>query len=72
MNAFHEPCHLARFVIGECVKCGAVADPLHMPMKRNGWFCFRHCPVGTGTASLPIRSLMRRSLTRRSGPCERR
>jgi hypothetical protein len=50
VSAFHEPCHLARFVIGECVTCGAVANPLHMPMKYNGWYDAGCCPVCNGTA----------------------
>ena len=47
-----KPCHLGRNVIGECVTCGEVADPLHMPMRLHGWFCAACCPVCNGAASL--------------------
>lgn len=50
LRAFHEPRHLGRFIVGECVTCGAVANPLHMPMKYNGWYCTGCCPVCNGTA----------------------
>lgn len=45
MNAFHEPCHLARFVCGQCDACGAWPEQLHIPTKKHGWFCVRCCPV---------------------------
>jgi hypothetical protein len=52
LSNLYEPCHLGRNVIGECVTCGEVADPLHMPMRLHGWFCAACCPVCNGAASL--------------------
>ena len=35
-SSLNEPCHLGRNVIGECVTCFELADPLRMPMKGTG------------------------------------
>jgi hypothetical protein len=48
-SGWNAPCHLARRIRGECVKCGEVATPsLHIPMRTHGWWCARHCPVCNG------------------------
>lgn len=45
LRAFHEPCHLARIVYGQCDGCGEWPEQLHLPTKEHGWYCAGCCPV---------------------------
>ena len=49
-RGWDEACHIAKHVSdsGECARCGQVAQPWHIPMKRHGWFCAGCCPVCNG------------------------
>lgn len=41
---------------GECWKCGAVPEVLHMPLKLGGWYCPDHCPCCNSPETTAVRS----------------
>jgi hypothetical protein len=44
-----KPCIQSSSVHGACRKCGRRPTVLHMPTKKQGWYCETCCPVFVGT-----------------------